>query len=214
MELTGRSIIGYRRGNKAGKILKGFNPATGELLDPAFYSASEEDVEDAVQLASQCGSRLSALSGKKRADLLRGIAENIEKLGEILVERAVLESGLPASRIRNERGRTCFQLRFFADMVENGSWVDARIDQGDPLRTPSAKPDVRSMLRPLGPIVVFCASNFPLAFSVAGGDTASALASGNPVIVLAHYAHHGTAELVGTAIQDAASHRSLQEGIF
>jgi NADP-dependent aldehyde dehydrogenase len=99
-------------------------------------------------------------------------------------------------------------------MVENGSWVDARIDHADPTRLPLAKPDVRSMLRPLGPIVVFCAGNFPLAFSVAGGDTASALAAGNPVLVLAHYAHPGTAELVGSAIQDAASKLALPDGVF
>ena len=214
MELTGRAIIGYHRGAKVGNVLHGLNPATGEILNPAFYSSSEDEVDEAVQLASESGTRFSMLSGKKRAEFLRRIAENLEQLEEALVERAVLESGLPATRIRNERGRTCFQLRFFANMVDNGSWVDARIDSADPARSPAPKPDVRSMLRPLGPIVVFCASNFPLAFSVAGGDTASALASGNPVIVLAHYAHPGTAELVGTAVQDAASHLGLPEGVF
>jgi NADP-dependent aldehyde dehydrogenase len=214
MELTGRSIIGYRRANSAGKILNGVNPATGEVLDPAFYSASEDEVEEAVRLASESATRFSQLPGKKRAEFLRCIAENLEQAGDALVERAVLESGLPAARIRNERGRTCFQLRFFANMIDNGSWVDARIDHGDPARAPAPKPDVRSMLRPLGPIVVFCASNFPLAFSVAGGDTASALAAGNPVIVLAHYAHPGTAELAGIAIQEAASTLGLPEGVF
>jgi NADP-dependent aldehyde dehydrogenase len=194
--------------------LNGVNPATGDVLDPAFYSASEDEVEEAVRLASESGARFSQMPGKKRAEFLRRIAENLEQSGEVLVERAVLESGLPEVRIRNERGRTCFQLRFFADMIDNGSWVDARIDHGDPTRALAPKPDVRSMLRPLGPIVVFCASNFPLAFSVAGGDTASALASGNPVIVLAHYAHPGTAELVGTAIRDAASALGLPDGVF
>src|SRR5579872_405219 len=214
MELTGRSIIGYHRGAKAGKLLNGVNPATGEVLNPAYHSASEEEVDEAVRLASEGATHFSTFPGKKRAEFLRRIAENLEQLGETLVERAVLESGLPAARIRNERARTCFQLRFFANMVDDGSWVDARIDRADPARMPSPKPDVRSMLRPLGPIVVFCASNFPLAFSVAGGDTASALAAGNPVVVLAHYAHPGTAELVGTAIQTAASSLGIPEGVF
>src|SRR4029079_9716415 len=142
------------------------------------------------------------------------IAANLESLGGSLVERATLETALPAARIQSERGRTCSQRRMFADLVEEGSWVDARIDHADPERAPNPKPDVRSMLRPLGPIAVFCASNFPLAFSVAGGDTASAFASGNPVIVLAHHAHPGTAELSGVAIRDAASTHELPEGVF
>src|SRR5512135_207978 len=164
MELTGQSIIGYQRGAKTGKVLNGLNPSTGEVLTPAFYSASEDEVDESVRLAAESFMRFSALAGKKRAAFLRGIAENLEQLGETLVERAVLESGLPAARIRSERGRTCFQLRFFAEMVDNGSWADARIDRADPARLPNPKPDVRSMLRPLGPVVVFCASNFPLAF--------------------------------------------------
>src|SRR5205807_9690963 len=114
------------------------------------------------------------------AAFLRKIAENIESLGDELVTRATQETALPPARIKTETARTCNQLRLFAEMVEEDSWVDARIDRGDPSRTPP-KPDVRSMLQPLGPIVVFCASNFPLAFSVAGGDTASGLAAGNPV---------------------------------
>jgi len=131
-----------------------------------------------------------------------------------LVVRASQETALPPARIKNEIARTCNQLRLFADLVAEGSWVDARIDRGDPSRTPLPKPDVRSMLRPLGPVVVFCASNFPLAFSVAGGDTASALATGNPVIVKAHHAHPGTAELVGLAVSGAVRESDLPEGVF
>jgi 2,5-dioxopentanoate dehydrogenase len=121
---------------------------------------------------------------------------------------------LPEPRLRSETARTCNQLRLFADLVEEGSWVDARIDHGDGDRKPLPKPDVRSMLRPLGPVVVFGASNFPLAFSVAGGDTASALAAGNPVIVKAHHAHPGTSELVGLALADAVRSCGLPEGTF
>jgi 2,5-dioxopentanoate dehydrogenase len=214
MELTGQSIIGYRRGRKGGKALNGFNPATGKVLSPAFYSASEDEVEEALQLAAESFTRFSASSGEERAAFLRSIANNLEQLGDTLVDRAVLESGLPAARIQSERARTCSQLRFFAEIAENASWVDARIDRADPARRPVPKPDVRSMLRPLGPVAVFCAGNFPLAFSVAGGDTASALASGNAVTVLAHYGHPGTAELVGTAIRDAAYEQGLPGGVF
>lgn len=214
MELTGQSIIGFHRGKKTGNVLNGFNPAMGQALLPDYFSASEEEVDEAVQLASHSFTPYNSLSGKDRAAFLRAIAEKIEELGETLVERTAAESGLPAARIRNERGRTCFQLRFFAKMIEDGSWVDARIDHAEPTRAPVPKPDVRSMMRPLGPIAIFCAGNFPLAFSVAGGDTTSALASGNPVIVLGHYAHPGTAEMMGTAIQNAASNCGLPDGVF
>ena len=121
---------------------------------------------------------------------------------------------MSADRIRSVRGRTCNQLKLFADVIEEGSWVDARIDLPDPERKPIPKPDVRSMLRPLGPVAVFGASNFPLAFSVAGGDTASALAAGNPVVVKAHPAHPGTSELVGGAILRAAKNSGMPEGVF
>jgi alpha-ketoglutaric semialdehyde dehydrogenase len=214
MPLTGQSIIGSRRGNTTGKQLRAFNPATREELDPVYHSSSIAEVNEAADLAHNAFSTFGWLSGKKRAAFLRRIAEKIEALGEELVERAVAESALPLARIRGERGRTVGQLRFFADILDEGSWVDARIDFADPARQPVPKPDVRSMLRPLGPIVVFGASNFPLAFSVAGGDTASAFAAGNPVIVLAHYSHPGTAELVGMAIRDAVSELGLPEGVF
>jgi NADP-dependent aldehyde dehydrogenase len=214
MELTGQSIIGYGHGGKTGAVLNGFNPSTGDVLPPNFYSASEMEVDKSVQLAAKSFDRYDRRERKDRALFLRSIAENLVQFGETLVERTVLETGLAAIRIRNERERTCFQLRFFADMLEDGSWVDARIDHADSARTPVPKPDVRSMLRPLGPIAIFCASNFPLAFSVAGGDTVSALASGNPVIVLAHYSHPGTAEFAGTAIRDAALKHGLPEGVF
>jgi NADP-dependent aldehyde dehydrogenase len=171
-------------------------------------------VEQATQLASLAFETYRNCTGVVKAALLRRIADNIEQLGDTLVNRAVEETALPPARIRTEIGRTCNQLRLFADLVAEGSWVDARIDRADPNRTPLRKPDVRSILRPLGPVVVFCASNFPLAFSVAGGDTASALAAGNPVIVKAHHAHPGTAELVGLAVSEAVRSCNLPEGVF
>jgi len=142
------------------------------------------------------------------------IAARIESIAEPLTARAVAESGLPVARIQGEIGRTCNQLRMFAKLIGEGSWVDARIDRADPQRQPVPKPDVRSMLRPLGPVVVFGASNFPLAFSVAGGDTASALAAGCPVIAKAHPSHPGTSELVGAAISGAVRECGLHPGVF
>jgi 2,5-dioxopentanoate dehydrogenase len=214
MELKGTSIIGFKRGTSGSKTLQGFNPAAGTALAPTFYAANAAEVDQAATLAHQAFTSFSRTSGKTRAKFLRQLALNIESLGEDLVQRAAQETGLPEGRIQSERGRTCNQLRLFADMIEEGSWVDARIDHSDPDRKPIPKPDVRSLLRPLGPVVVFGASNFPLAFSVAGGDTASALAGGNTVIVKAHHAHPGTSELVGLAVMDAVRSCDLPEGVF
>ena len=212
-QLSGNSIIGFRRGASDVGPIHAINPATGEKLRPTYYSTSLQEVDEAAQLAGRAFWFYSRTGGKQRATFLRRIAQSVENLGNDLVDRATQETALPAPRIKAETGRTCNQLRLFAEMLEEGSWVDARIDRGDPSRTPP-KPDVCSMLRPLGPVVVFCASNFPLAFSVAGGDTASALAAGNPVIVKAHHAHPGTAELVGLAVSRAVRECDLPEGVF
>jgi len=214
VELTGQSIIGYEHGGKNGEAFRAFDPAADQELAPPFYSASQADADKAVQLAAGSFQTYRHLTGRERGAFLRRIAGHLEQLGDALVERATLETALPAARIRGEQARTANQLRFFAAMIEDGSWVDARIDHGNPARQPVPKPDVRSMLEPLGPVAVFGASNFPLAFSVAGGDTASALAAGNPVIALAHYSHPGTAELAGMAIRNAASDQGLPEGVF
>ena len=214
MQLTGRSILGMHLAATGGKTLRATNPSTGEQLEPFFYAASAEEVDRAGSLAASAFASFSRLSGKAKAKFLRRIAEHIESLGEEFVSRAVQETALPAARIKSETARTCFQLRLFAELVEEGSWVNARIDRGDPNRTPLPKPDVRSMSRPLGPVAVFCASNFPIAFSVAGGDTASAFAAGNPVVVKAHAAHLGTAEMVGQAVRDAARDCEMPDGVF
>src|SRR5262249_29477921 len=150
----------------------------------------------------------------KKAVFLRSIASGMEAISQLLVERAQRETGLPAARLQSETGRTCGQLRLFASVVEEGSWVGARIDRADPQRQPLPKPDVRSMWHAIGPVAVFGASNFPLAFSVAGGDTASALAAGNPVIVKAHPAHPGTSELVGRVIRESVRTSAFAEGVF
>lgn len=153
-------------------------------------------------------------SGRDRAAFLRAIAMEIETLGDALIETASRESRLPAARITGERGRTTSQLRMFADLLDEGSWVDARIDTAKPGRTPAPKPDIRKMMFPLGPVVVFGASNFPLAFSTAGGDTASALAAGCPVIVKAHPTHPETSALVADAISRAVGTSGLPPATF
>ena len=213
-ELSGTSIIGFRRGVENGGTLQGFNPATGQDLSPMYHAASPAEVDEAAQLAHAAFAIYSQTTGTQRARFLRRIAENIEALGDELITRANAETALAEARLRTETARTCNQLRLFADLVEEGSWVDARVDHGDRDRKPLPKPDVRSMLRPLGPVVVFGASNFPLAFSVAGGDTASAFAAGCPVIVKAHHAHPGTSELVGLAVSGAVRSCELPEGTF
>ena len=213
-DLQGTSIIGFRRGAVGGATLQGFNPASGENLSPVYHSASLDEVNEAAQLAHAAFVTYSQATGADRARFLRRIAENIEALGDELIARANAETALPEARLRNETARTCNQLRLFAEVVEDGSWVDARIDRGAPDRKPLPKPDVRSMFRPIGPVVVFGASNFPLAFSVAGGDTASAFAAGNPVIVKAHPAHPATSELVGLAISEAVRSCGFHEGTF
>src|SRR5690348_5465419 len=214
VKLTGRSIVGPQLGATSGKTLHAANPATGEQLEPVFYAASPEEVDRAASLAAAAFADYNRLPGRTKGKFLRRIAEAIEALGEEFISRAVQETALPAPRIKSETARTCFQLRLFAELVEEGSWVGARIDRGDPNRSPLPKPDVRAMSRPLGPVAVFCASNFPIAFSVAGGDTASAFAAGNPVLVKAHAAHLGTAEMVGQAVRDAARDCAIPDGVF
>ena len=221
MPLTGRSIIAdlpakddHQSGSHRDAPFTAINPLTGEVLDPEYLSASTEDVERATLAADQAFPVYSQLSGAKKAALLLAIAEGLESIRDSLVERANLETALPVPRLQGEVTRTANQLRLFAEVVEEGSWVMARIDRALPSRTPLPRPDLRSMLRPLGPVVVFGASNFPLAFSVAGGDTASALAAGNPVIVKAHPAHPGTSELAGQVIASAVRAAGLPPGVF
>jgi 2,5-dioxopentanoate dehydrogenase len=214
MELSGRSIIGFQAGAITEEVSYATNPRTGERLEPRFFSATAEEVNAAALLAQQAFAVYGRATGREKATFLRAIAANIESIAGELIERAEQETALPKARLQGETARTCGQLRLFAQVAEEGSWVMARIDRADAERKPAPKPDLRSMLRPLGPVVVFGASNFPLAFSVAGGDTASALAAGNPVIVKAHSAHPGTSELVGQAVQRAVRQSNLPEGVF
>src|SRR5260221_870487 len=211
--LEGTSIIGGKSPARGSRSFQAFDPATGQNLEPSFYAASGADVERACQLAGDAFESYGRPSREARAAFLRAIAEGLEADGAAVVNRAHAESAFPLPRLQGELGRTCNQLRLFAEVVEEGSWVDARIDTADPARKPP-KPDVRSMPRPIGPVVVFGASNFPLAFSTAGGDTASALAAGNPVIVKAHPAHPGAGELVARVIAAAVKHSALPPATF
>lgn len=212
--ISGRSLIGFREGAGAGNPHYATDPTTGQSLQPGFIPATTEEVDLAARVAAEAFDHYRHVSGRDRGAFLRNIAAKIEAIADDIIERAGRETALPKGRLQAETARTCGQLRLFAQLAEQGSWVNARIDLADPNRKPVPKPDLRSMLRPLGPVVVFGASNFPLAFSVAGGDTASALAGGNTVIVKAHAAHPGTSELVGRAIQESVRECGLPEGVF
>ncbi|HEB53110.1 MAG TPA: aldehyde dehydrogenase (NADP(+)) [bacterium] len=212
--LEGAHFVAGRREVAGGERFHAIDPRTGAELAPGFAEASEEQIERACAAAAQADAAFAASAPTERAELLRAIADGIEGLGETLVDRVAAETALPPQRVLAERGRTCTQLRQFADVAEQDAWIEASIDRGDPERQPLPKPDLRRMNVPLGPVVVFGASNFPLAYSVAGGDTASALAVGCPVIVKAHPAHPGTSELVGDVIRVAVERLDLSAGVF
>ncbi len=208
------SFIGNEPASGDGNIFRAFAPARHESLTDEFANVSPEQANQAVEKAAKAFPVYAKLTPTQRADFLDAIASELEALGDELIERAVLESGLPTGRISGERGRTTGQLRMFANLLREGSWVDARINPAMPDRQPLPRTDLRRMLVPIGPVVVFGASNFPLAFSVAGGDTASALAAGCPVIVKAHPSHPGTSSLVGQAIVMAAEKTGMPDGVF
>lgn len=214
MSITGQLLIGQSRvrGNN-GKIW-GINATTGEKLFPAFGGATSEDLVAACTLASEAFDNYRETSLQDRAFFLETVAHNILALGEALIERCMAETGLTRARIEGERARTVDQLSLFASVIRDGGFLGLRIDPAYPDRTPLPRADIRLRNIGVGPVAVFGASNFPLAFSVAGGDTASALAAGCPVIVKAHSGHPGTSELVGQAIQKSVRECSLPEGVF
>jgi alpha-ketoglutaric semialdehyde dehydrogenase len=214
MNLTGEMLIGAAPKRGEEKPFAGYDAATGAALAPQYGGATEADVGRACALAEAAFDPYRATAPEVRARFLELVADKIAALGDALTERACAESGLPRARIEGERGRTVGQLKLFAAEVREGSWQDVRIDPALPDRKPLPRPDLRLRMLPLGPVAVFGASNFPLAFSVAGGDTASALAAGCPVVVKAHPAHPGTSEMVGRAIQAAVAETGLPEGVF
>jgi 2,5-dioxopentanoate dehydrogenase len=214
VELHGKNLIGNTTSGEGAATVEAYDPTAGKLLPPPFAEATADEVDRAARLAERAFEAYATVPPARRAAFLRAAADRIEGLGTVLVDRAVSESAFPPARIESERGRTVGQLRFFADVIEEGSWVDARIDRPLPDRRPAPRPDLRRMLVPLGPVAVFGASNFPLAFSAAGGDTASALAAGCPVVVKAHPGHPGTSELVARAVLAAAQEAGLPDGVL
>lgn len=214
MHLHGQNFIGFSRSGQGNATYQGVDPATSQELGTVFVDATETELDRAAQLAAEAFETYRQTTPEQRSDFLEAVADRLEADGDAIVRQADAETALGETRLKGELARTTGQLRIFARLVREGSWVDARIDHDDPDRQPLPKPDVRRMLAPLGPVAVFGASNFPLAFSVAGGDTASALAAGCPVIFKAHPAHPGTSELVGRILSGAAQEAGLPDGTF
>lgn len=214
LPLHGQHLVAGQARASDGPAFFARDPSTGQPLPTPFHEATDREVEAALAAADESFPALRGCSGAQRAALLEAVATELEALGDALLQQAHTETGLPLARLQGERARTLNQARIFAAMAREGSWVAARIDHGDPARTPLPKPDVRAMLTAVGPVVVFGASNFPLAISVAGTDTVSALAAGCPVVVKAHPAHPGTSELVGAAIARAVAATGLPGGCF
>ncbi|CAI9120441.1 aldehyde dehydrogenase (NADP(+)) [Brytella acorum] len=211
--LTGALLIGARDVTRDTTFVAR-RAVDGSALDIAFSCATPDDIRNACALADAAFDTYRHTSLSARATFLDAVATEIEALGEPLIERAHAESGLPVARLTGERGRTMGQLRMFASLLREGRCMDPRIDPALPDRKPMSRPDLRQIRMAVGPVAVFGASNFPLAFSAAGGDTASALAAGCPVVVRAHPAHPGTSELMGRAIRAAITRCTLPEGVF
>jgi alpha-ketoglutaric semialdehyde dehydrogenase len=214
MSLHGKSLVAGAPRSAGPSTFQAYNPLLGLPLEPSFEEAGAPLVEEALHAAQLALTGFRRSTPELRATFLETIAAEIIGLGDALLERAHQETGLPLERLSGERGRTVGQLRLFAELLREGSWCDARIDTALPERTPLPRPDLRRVLLPIGPVVVFGASNFPLAFSVAGGDTASALAAGCPVVVKGHPAHPGTGELVAGALASAVRLCGLPAGVF
>jgi 2,5-dioxopentanoate dehydrogenase len=214
MDLTATQIIGYRNATGKGAVFNAFNPATGSSLPPEFREATTEQINEAVTLADQAFPAYRKTNASQRSLFLEAIASNIEALGDELLQTTHSETGLPLARLTGERSRTTAQLRLFAQLLRDGKWNRIIVDEALPDRKPAPRPEMIQIQVPMGVVVIFGASNFPLAFSIAGGDTASALAAGCPVICKAHPAHPATCQLIGTAIVNAASDTHMPEGVF
>ena len=214
MSLTGRSIIAGWDGDGSGESIRAVDPASGQELDPGFAFVTEAAVDAAARGARAAFDAFRDTAPTERALFLETVAANLDGCRDEIVARAHAESGLPLARLEGEHGRTTNQIRLFAREVRAGSHQGVRIDEAQPDRAPLPAPDVRQRHIGVGPVAVFGPSNFPLAFSAAGGDVASALAAGCPVIVKAHNAHPGTAELAGSAVAEAVRSCGLPDGVY
>ena len=212
--VSGVSVVAGRDVRGGGGTFRAVAAATGEPLEPAFGQLTLEELRVATDAAADAFAVYRATNPTERAAFLEAVAEEIEGEADVIVPRAVLESGLPEVRLRGELGRTTGQLRLFAFVTRQGDHLGARLDPALPERQPLPRPDLRQRMVPLGPVAVFGSSNFPLAFSTAGGDTASALAAGCPVVVKGHAAHPGTGELVARAVTRAVERCGLPAGVF
>jgi NADP-dependent aldehyde dehydrogenase len=213
-ELNATQIIGYRLTRGNGKAFQAFNPATGAAMAPEFHEATVEEIDEAASLAEKAFTDFRKTFPTQRSLFLEAIASNIEALGDGLLQTIHTETALPLARLHGERSRTTAQLRLFAQLLRDGNWNRPIVDEAIPDRKPAPRPEIIQIQVPLGVVVVFGASNFPLAFSVAGGDTASALAAGCPVLFKAHPAHPATCQLIGMAIINAARQTAMPEGVF
>lgn len=212
--LNGQQRLGSQQSASSTDTFTSQNPASGKTLPTHYHEASAAEIDRALELAATAYTRFRSTSPEQRAGFLESIADEVEALGAPLLELAHSETALPMPRLTGERGRATGQARQFAAWTRDGSWLDARIDLPQPDREPLPKPDVRSLLTAIGPVVVFGASNFPLAISVIGADTVSALAAGCPVVVKAHPAHPGTCEMIADAVLRAAEKSGMPEGVF
>ncbi len=213
-EIQGVSIVAGVSGSSAGESFEAMNPGKGKPLAQVYHAATDDEVDRACESAWEAFEAMRSVPADARAGALDGIADRLTELGKTLAQVVTSETGLTTTRVISERERAAGVLRSFAEVVRDGSWVRACIEPGDTRRKPNPKPDLRRMLVPLGPVAVFGASNFPLAYSTAGGDTASALAAGCPVIVKGHPMHPGTGELVALAVTEAIKAAGLPAGAF
>ena len=213
-QILGHNYIGGQRSAQGSVIVNSVDATTGQALPYDFYQATAQEVDRAACAAAAAYPAYKALSAERRAAFLDAIADELDALDDEFVALVCRETALPAARIAGERGRTSGQMRLFATVLRRGDFYAARIDQALPERTPLPRPDVRQYRIGLGPVAVFGASNFPLAFSTAGGDTASALAAGCPVVFKAHSGHMATAEQVADAILRAAERTGMPQGVF
>ncbi len=214
MTLHGQHLIAGVPSAESSLTFRAINAAGGQLMEPSFHEGADIDADRALRAADEAFDALRTRSAHDRAALLDTIGEEIMALGDALLQRCQAETNLPLARLTAERGRTVTQAKMFATMIREGSWVDAVIDRALPDRQPQPRPDMRRMLVPIGPIVVFGASNFPFAISVAGTDTVCALGAGCPVVVKAHPAHPGTCEMMAAAVQRALKKAGFPAGAF
>ncbi len=208
------NIIGFELSAQSGKLIYAFDPYQMKYLPEGFSVASSEEVDMTMKKADEAWRIYRKIDSAQKALFLSAIADGIEKLDDVLVQRIMLETAYTEARVLTERRRTCAQLRMYAEILHQENWKDIIVDEALPDRVPVPRPDLRKMNMAIGPVIVFTASNFPLAYSTAGGDTTSALAAGCPVIVKAHESHFGTNALVAEVIMRAAERTGMPDGVF